>query len=50
MSIPAKQLNVQDFLDSRPFGGFHWKILFLGLVVLILDGFDVVAMGFIAPP
>ncbi|MDR5776611.1 MULTISPECIES: MFS transporter, partial [unclassified Caballeronia] len=49
MSIPAKQLNVQEFLDSRPFAGFHWKILFLSLVVLILDGFDVVAMGFIAP-
>jgi AAHS family 4-hydroxybenzoate transporter-like MFS transporter len=45
----GKQLNIQDFLDSRPFGPFHWKILLLGLVVLILDGFDVVAMGFIAP-
>jgi MFS transporter, AAHS family, 4-hydroxybenzoate transporter len=45
----AKQLNVQDFLDTRPFGAFHWKILMLGLIVLILDGFDVVVMGFIAP-
>jgi len=44
-----KQLNIQEFLDSRSFGPFHWKILLLGLVVLILDGFDVVAMGFIAP-
>ncbi len=46
---PKKQLNIQDFLDSRPFGPFHWKILHLGLVVLILDGFDVVVMGFVAP-
>ncbi|SMG56040.1 MFS transporter [Paraburkholderia susongensis] len=45
----SKQLNVQEFLDSRPFCAFHWKILLLGLAVLILDGFDVVAMGFIAP-
>jgi AAHS family 4-hydroxybenzoate transporter-like MFS transporter len=45
----VRQLNVQDFLDTRPFGAFHWKILMLGVVVLILDGFDVVAMGFIAP-
>jgi len=44
-----KQLNIQDFLDSRSFGSFHWKILFLGLAILVLDGFDVVAMGFIAP-
>ncbi|WP_250511190.1 aromatic acid/H+ symport family MFS transporter [Caballeronia sp. GACF4] len=49
MSSAVKQLNVQQFLDTRPFSGFHWKILLLGLVVLILDGFDVVAMGFIAP-
>jgi AAHS family 4-hydroxybenzoate transporter-like MFS transporter len=48
MSV-IKQLNVQDFLDTRPFGAFHWKVLLLGLSVLILDGFDVVAMGFIAP-
>jgi AAHS family 4-hydroxybenzoate transporter-like MFS transporter len=45
----ATQLNIQEFLDSRPFGPFHWKILLLGLAVLILDGFDVIAMGFIAP-
>ncbi|KVQ34478.1 4-hydroxybenzoate transporter [Burkholderia cepacia] len=45
----AKQLNIQEFLDSRPFGPFHWRILLLGLMILILDGFDVVAMGFIAP-
>ncbi|WP_277184245.1 MFS transporter [Caballeronia sp. BR00000012568055] len=45
----VKQLDVQEFLDTRPFGTFHWKILALGLTVLILDGFDVVAMGFIAP-
>jgi len=45
----VKQLNVQGFLDTRPFGLFHGKIVLLGLTLLILDGFDVVAMGFIAP-
>lgn len=49
MTSTPNQLNVQEFLDSRPFRAFHWKILLLGLAVLILDGFDVVAMGFIAP-
>jgi AAHS family 4-hydroxybenzoate transporter-like MFS transporter len=42
-------LDVQAFLDDRPFARFHWKILLLCLVILILDGFDVVAIGFIAP-
>lgn len=46
---PSSQLDIQAFLDSRPFGPFQWKILLLCLTVLVLDGFDVVAMGFIAP-
>jgi AAHS family 4-hydroxybenzoate transporter-like MFS transporter len=46
---PPRQLDIQAFLDSRTFGSFHWKILALCLTILILDGFDVVVMGFIAP-
>ena len=46
---PSSQLDIQAFLDSRPFGPFQCKILLLCLTVLVLDGFDVVAMGFIAP-
>lgn len=45
----CSSLDIQEFLDTRPFSGFHWKILLLCLGILILDGFDVVAMGFIAP-
>ncbi|MEM5387662.1 aromatic acid/H+ symport family MFS transporter [Paraburkholderia phymatum] len=45
----VKQLKIQEFLETRAFGAFHWRVLLLGLTVLILDGFDVVAMGFIAP-
>ncbi|MBD8094593.1 aromatic acid/H+ symport family MFS transporter [Pseudomonas fluorescens] len=46
---PSRQLDIQSFLDTRPFGAFQWKILLLCLTVLVLDGFDVVIMGFIAP-
>lgn len=42
-------LNIREFLDSRPVGGFQWKMLAICLIILILDGFDIVAMGFIAP-
>src|SRR6218665_3646702 len=45
----SNQLNIQEFLDSRPFAGFQWKILLLCFAILIMDGFDIVAMGFIAP-
>ncbi|RKP49651.1 MFS transporter [Pararobbsia silviterrae] len=47
--IAKTSVSIQEFLDARPFQAFHWKILLIGLSVLILDGFDVVAMGFIAP-
>lgn len=47
--IVSSQLDIQDFLDTRPFAGFQWKILLLCLTVLMMDGFDVVAMGFLAP-
>ena len=46
---PSRQLNIQSFLDARPLGAFQWRILLLCLTVLILDGFDVVIMSFIAP-
>jgi AAHS family 4-hydroxybenzoate transporter-like MFS transporter len=42
-------LNVREFLDNRAVGPFQWKILLICLTILILDGFDIVAMGFIAP-
>ncbi|WP_225770021.1 MFS transporter [Inquilinus sp. Marseille-Q2685] len=46
---PSKRLDIQTFIDERPVGTFQWKVLALCLIVLVLDGFDVVAMGFIAP-
>ena len=33
--IPSKQLDIQDFLDTRPFAGFQWKILLLCLTILV---------------
>jgi AAHS family 4-hydroxybenzoate transporter-like MFS transporter len=45
----AQRLDIQTFFDERSVGPFQWKVLILCLIVLILDGFDVVAMGFIAP-
>ncbi|WP_426808410.1 MFS transporter [Pseudomonas sp. WOUb67] len=44
-----RSMDVQSFLGEQRFGRFHWKILLLCVTVLVLDGFDVVAMGFIAP-
>jgi len=45
----TSRVDVQTFLDDHPFSGFQWLIFGLCLVVVLLDGFDTAAIGFIAP-
>jgi AAHS family 4-hydroxybenzoate transporter-like MFS transporter len=42
-------LDVQTFLNERPFSGFQWTIFGLCFCIVLLDGFDTGAIGFIAP-
>ncbi len=42
-------INVQDFLNEQPFSPFQWLIFALCFVIVLLDGFDTAAIGFIAP-
>src|SRR6478672_1466147 len=42
-------INVQDFLNEHPFSPFQWLIFALCFVIVLLDGFDTAAIGFIAP-
>jgi AAHS family 4-hydroxybenzoate transporter-like MFS transporter len=42
-------VNVQDFLNSHRFSGFQWMIFTLCFIIVLLDGFDTAAIGFIAP-
>nr|WP_294527070.1 aromatic acid/H+ symport family MFS transporter [uncultured Rhodopila sp.] len=42
-------VDIQDFLDRYPFSPFQWLIFGLCLVIVLLDGFDTAAIGFIAP-
>lgn len=44
-----QQIDISTVLDSQPIGRRQWLILFLGFFTLSVDGFDVTAMGFIAP-
>jgi AAHS family 4-hydroxybenzoate transporter-like MFS transporter len=43
------RVDVQTFLDDHPFSAFQWLIFGLCLVIVLLDGFDTAAIGFIAP-
>ncbi len=42
-------VDIQDFLDRYPFSPFQWLVFGLCLVIVLLDGFDTAAIGFIAP-
>jgi MFS transporter, AAHS family, 4-hydroxybenzoate transporter len=42
-------IDVADFIDSQPVGGFQLKLLLTCAAVLFLDGFDTQAIGYVAP-
>src|SRR5579862_2078686 len=44
-----RQVNVSSIIDNSRFGSFQAGILILCGVCLIMDGFDVQAMGYVAP-
>jgi MFS transporter, AAHS family, 4-hydroxybenzoate transporter len=45
----SSPIDVIDFIDNRPVGGFHIRLLLICAAVLFLDGFDTQAMGYVAP-
>ncbi|CAB5721630.1 4-hydroxybenzoate transporter PcaK [Delftia tsuruhatensis] len=42
-------VNVQTLLNEHPFSGFQWVIFALCFLIVLLDGFDTAAIGYIAP-
>jgi AAHS family 4-hydroxybenzoate transporter-like MFS transporter len=42
-------IDVQKFIDQHPFGRYQRLIFFMCFVIVLLDGFDTAAIGFIAP-
>jgi AAHS family 4-hydroxybenzoate transporter-like MFS transporter len=42
-------VNVQQFLNGHRFSNFQWMIFALCFIIVLLDGFDTAAIGFIAP-
>jgi MFS transporter, AAHS family, 4-hydroxybenzoate transporter len=45
----ARSIDVQTFLNESPFSPFQWLIFALCFCVVLLDGFDTAAIGYIAP-
>lgn len=49
MMAAGRGMDVQAFLDEHPFSGFQWLIFALCFFIVLLDGFDTAAIGYIAP-
>jgi AAHS family 4-hydroxybenzoate transporter-like MFS transporter len=45
----ASLVDVAQFIDQQPVGGFQIKLLLTCAAVLFLDGFDTQAIGYVAP-
>ncbi len=45
----GRSVDVQAFLDEHPFSPFQWLIFGLCFFIVLLDGFDTAAIGYIAP-
>jgi len=45
----ARTVDVQTFLNEHSFSRFQWMIFALCFCVVLLDGFDTAAIGYIAP-
>lgn len=46
---PGRDVDVQAFLNDHPFSPFQWTIFALCFLIVLLDGFDTAAIGYIAP-
>lgn len=41
--------DLQEFIDTSPFSPFQWLIVGLCFTIILMDGFDTAAIGYIAP-
>lgn len=45
----AQQRELQTLLNAAPVGALQWRVIICCFLVVMLDGFDTAAIGFIAP-
>jgi AAHS family 4-hydroxybenzoate transporter-like MFS transporter len=47
--MSSHNLDVQNFINRHPFSPYQWLVFALCFTIVLLDGFDTAAIGFIAP-
>ncbi len=45
----GRSIDVQAFLNEHPFSAYQWLVFALCFFIVLLDGFDTAAIGYIAP-
>jgi AAHS family 4-hydroxybenzoate transporter-like MFS transporter len=47
--VPSRTIDVQQFIDNQRFSPYQWFILILCFLIVMVDGFDTAAIGYVAP-
>ncbi|SUX54985.1 MFS transporter [Chromobacterium vaccinii] len=47
--MSARQLDVGELINRERFSARQWRILILCFLIVLCDGFDTAAIGYIAP-
>ena len=47
--LQSKPLDIQRFIDENKFSAFQWIVFLISFFVILIDGFDTAAIGYIAP-
>lgn len=47
--MTAKPIDLDSYLDELKFGRFHIQVLLLGVVIMLVDGFEVGVIGLVLP-
>ncbi|MGL4409610.1 MAG: MFS transporter [Zoogloea sp.] len=45
----GKTIDIQKFIDEKPFSRFQWGVFLISFLIILIDGFDTAAIGYIAP-
>jgi AAHS family 4-hydroxybenzoate transporter-like MFS transporter len=48
MENPTK-VDVRTLINEQPFSGYQWLVFAMCFIIVLMDGFDTAAIGFIAP-
>ncbi|MEI6026657.1 MAG: MFS transporter [Betaproteobacteria bacterium] len=47
--MTEQRIDVSKVLDEAPLNGYHWRIVLLGSLMMMLDGYDLSVMGLALP-